>query len=51
MQVITKLCFEVTKKKWSAINFALDMVYIANASVEADFEILENAFKALYEVR
>ena len=31
--------FEISKKQWSSINFAVD------------FEILENAFKALREIR
>ena len=37
--------FEILKKKWSTLNFAVDMTHIA------DFETLEDAFKALHEIR
>ena len=43
--------FEILKTKWSTINFAVDTTHTANFSVETDSEILENAFKALYEIR
>ena len=43
--------FEILKKKWNAVNFAVDTSHIANSSVEVDSEIFENALKALFEIR
>ena len=43
--------FEILKKKWCTINFAVDTTHIANSSAKVDSEIFENAFKVFHEVR
>ena len=43
--------FEILKKKWSTINFAVYTIHVANSSVEVDLKILDNAIKAFHEIK
>ena len=50
MDCLPQSCARSSFVKWSTTNIAVDKTHIANSLVEADFEILEDAFKALHEL-